>query len=83
MNRRFRSMVEIVSGTLLLLIGLVLALPGVPGPGIAVILGGLFILRNHFTWAKRLTLWIEEKVHAMKLRHKLRHNATGAGRAPD
>lgn len=83
MGRRIRSMAEITCGIVLLVIGLVLALPGVPGPGIPVILGGLFILRKHFRWVNRLTRWIEEKAHAIKLRRRVGRNVSGERPAPE
>jgi Putative transmembrane protein (PGPGW) len=44
-----------------LLVGIVLALPLVPGPGIVFILLGLVLLSDHFTWAKRLLDWAKRK----------------------
>ncbi len=52
---------KILGGFVLLLIGGILALPGVPGPGIAVILLGLWVLSDHFTWARRALAWLKEK----------------------
>ncbi len=48
-----RRPVEIISGFGLLAIGLILAIPGVPGPGFLVMIAGLVILARHFHWAKR------------------------------
>lgn len=44
----------IVFGFTLLLIGILLAIPGVPGPGILVIWAGLAILAVEFVWARKL-----------------------------
>jgi uncharacterized protein (TIGR02611 family) len=44
----------IVLGILIVLAGAALSLPGVPGPGIAVILIGLGFLALEFDWAERL-----------------------------
>ena len=49
------------TGLAVLLVGLILALPMVPGPGIPVIILGLVLLSDHFTWAKRSLHWIREK----------------------
>jgi drug/metabolite transporter (DMT)-like permease len=49
-----RKRLRIVCGFLLLFTGAVLALPGVPGPGIVFILLGLLILSDHFVWANKL-----------------------------
>jgi xanthosine utilization system XapX-like protein len=52
---------RIFLGFAALLVGIVLALPLVPGPGIALILLGLVLLSDHFTWAKRLLDWAKRK----------------------
>jgi uncharacterized protein (TIGR02611 family) len=44
----------VVLGLLIVLAGGALSLPGVPGPGIAVILIGLGFLALEFDWAERL-----------------------------
>jgi uncharacterized protein (TIGR02611 family) len=49
---------RIVVGLLLILIGIVLALPGVPGPGLLVVFGGLTVLGAEFEWARRLREWM-------------------------
>ena len=38
---------KLVAGLALLVIGVVLALPGIPGPGILIILLGLWLLSHH------------------------------------
>ncbi|HZP40701.1 MAG TPA: PGPGW domain-containing protein [Candidatus Binatia bacterium] len=45
---------RIVVGAALLLLGAVLSLPGIPGPGVLVAFGGLTLLAAEFTWAERL-----------------------------
>ena len=52
---------RILGGFFLLLVGGVLALPAVPGPGIPVILLGLWVLSDHFAWAKRALAWVKKK----------------------
>ena len=54
---RFRT----VSGLMLLFGGLILAIPGVPGPGIPLMLVGLVILSERFAWAKRVLNWTRAK----------------------
>lgn len=44
----------IVTGVVLVLLGIVMSGPGVPGPGILVILVGLSFLALEFDWAERL-----------------------------
>ncbi len=63
-----RKILRMSLGLLLLGVGVILALPGVPGPGIAVIILGLVILRDHFHWARRLLEWTKQR--AEKLRNR-------------
>jgi hypothetical protein len=65
-----RKILRVSLGFLLLAVGAVLSIPGVPGPGIAVIILGLVILSDHFHWARRLLDWAKRK--AAKLRSRLR-----------
>jgi len=53
---------RIIGGGLLVLIGIVLALPGVPGPGLLVVFGGLTVLGAEFEWARRLRDWMRTTV---------------------
>jgi uncharacterized protein (TIGR02611 family) len=48
------KLVITVVGTLVILVGIVLSGPGVPGPGFVVIVCGLAILSTEFEWAERL-----------------------------
>ena len=45
---------RLVLGLALALVGLVLALPGIPGPGLLVMFVGLTVLSTEFEWARRL-----------------------------
>ena len=60
---RSRRRLGVVCGFLLLFAGLILAIPGVPGPGLALALLGLVILSSHFAWAKRLLDWARRKLN--------------------
>ena len=57
---------RMASGIALLVVGALLSLPGVPGPGIPLILVGLWILSDHFTWARRAHEWVAEKWHRVR-----------------
>ena len=57
-----RKTLRILGGFGLLLAGFVLALPFVPGPGIPLMILGLVILGEHFSWAKRLLDWGKSKL---------------------
>ena len=58
---RSRRKLGVVTGFLLVSVGLILAIPGVPGPGIPIVLLGLVILSSHFFWAKWLLDWAKQK----------------------
>jgi len=45
---------RVIVGIALVLIGIVLALPLVPGPGLLVVFVGLTVLSTEFEWARRL-----------------------------
>ena len=60
----------------LLIVGVVLALPGVPGPGIALILLGLWMLRDHFAWAARAHAWVMQRAE------DVRRKAAGKSKEP-
>jgi hypothetical protein len=51
---------RIVVGLVLLLLGIVLSLPLVPGPGLVLVVFGLGFLSHEFTWARRL----RDRAHA-------------------
>ena len=59
-----RRPLKITGGFLLLVVGAILALPGVPGPGIPLILLGLLILSDRFPWAARLLNWAKRTITA-------------------
>ena len=61
MVRRVVVAGRIAAGFALLIVGGILALPGVPGPGIVVMLLGLVLLSNHFEWARKALAWCKEK----------------------
>ena len=49
-----KRIIIVVIGFTVLLLGLVMAIPLVPGPGILVIPAGLAILALEFVWARKL-----------------------------
>ena len=53
MLRQTKRVGRVVVGLILLALGVVLALPGIPGPGVLVLLGGLTVLSAEFDWARR------------------------------
>jgi hypothetical protein len=71
MISKMRKALRLSAGFALLIVGGILALPGVPGPGIPLILLGLVLLSDHFAWANRTLAWTREKF--ARLRGKGRH----------
>jgi len=65
-----RKILRIALGFLVLVAGLIMAVPGVPGPGIAVMIVGLVILSDHFQWARRMLDWAKQK--AERIRERIR-----------
>ena len=65
-----KRILRITAGLVLLVVGAVLMLPGVPGPGIVLVLFGLSILAVDFVWAHRLKTHL--KKHADKVVDKIR-----------
>lgn len=63
-----RKIIRISLGFLALIAGAILSLPGVPGPGIALIIFGLVILADHYSWARRALDWAKEKANRMRER---------------
>ena len=57
---------RLVAGLALLIIGVVLALPGIPGPGIPIMLLGLWLLSHHFAWAGRALAWLRERTSGFR-----------------
>lgn len=61
-----RAILRISAGFFLIAAGLVLSLPGVPGPGFLLIFLGLVLLAEHFHWARRARDWAKEKAARLK-----------------
>jgi hypothetical protein len=49
---------RVLVGLVLMLVGGVLSLPGIPGPGILLVIGGLTLLGREFHWARRANEWL-------------------------
>jgi len=58
----FWRLCRVIVGLILLALGLFLSLPGVPGPGIVLIVLGFGILGRHFHWAHRANIYVKEKL---------------------
>jgi uncharacterized protein (TIGR02611 family) len=60
---------RIVAGLLLVVVGLILALPLVPGPGLLVVAIGVGLLSHEFEWARRLRSWAQAEVERLRSRN--------------
>ena len=52
---------RIVIGIALVLLGAVLSLPLVPGPGLLIVFGGLTVLSSEFEWARRWKTYLHDQ----------------------
>jgi hypothetical protein len=57
---------KVIAGFGLLIVGGILALPGVPGPGILIIVFGLWLLSDHFAWARKTLAWARAKADQVR-----------------
>jgi hypothetical protein len=70
-NRKFKQVAISLIGGLLIIIGLLLSLPLVPGPGLLVIAAGLAILATEHDWAQGYLDKVKNELHKTKIRaHK-------------
>ncbi len=63
---RMPKHLRLLVGCGLLVVGAILSLPLVPGPGIALIVLGLVILRRDLPWAQRLLEWSKQRWEAVR-----------------
>jgi len=52
---------RIVIGSILIVLGIVLSLPLVPGPGLLLVFGGLTVLSSEFEWARRWKTYLHDQ----------------------
>jgi membrane protein implicated in regulation of membrane protease activity len=55
-----KRIARITAGVALIIAGLFLMIPGIPGPGFIVVFAGLSILAIDFVWAHRLKIKMKE-----------------------
>lgn len=67
-GRRTRRIVVTVAGLALTAIGILLALPLVPGPGILVAIAGVALLASEYDWAKDALNWAQNKTRGGRQR---------------
>ena len=62
-------LVRVVVGLMLLVVGVVLSLPLVPGPGVLLVVFGLGLLSHEFEWARRLRDWAHVQFERLRRGH--------------
>jgi hypothetical protein len=73
-TRSGRRILVAIAGFTVLLLGLALGIPGIPGPGIALVIAGLAILATEFPWARR---WLNKvRAYGRQAADKLRGRST-------
>jgi uncharacterized protein (TIGR02611 family) len=60
-----KRVLRITGGIAVVIVGVILSIPGVPGPGLLVIFAGLSILAIDFVWAHRLKTRIQNQAGKM------------------
>lgn len=62
MNRTYRKILILAVGSLLTIVGIVGAIPFIPGPGTLLILVGLALLSRESKTARRFDQWLRRKL---------------------
>ena len=71
-GRRSRRIVVTFSGVALTIVGIVLAVPLVPGPGLLVAIGGIALLASEYDWAKDALNWAQDRSRGRRQRFEAR-----------
>lgn len=71
-SRRSRRIVVTLLGVALTIVGVVLAVPLVPGPGLLVAIGGVALLASEYDWAKDALNWAQDKSRGSRQRFRER-----------
>jgi len=56
-----KRVIRITAGIVIVITGLIMSIPGVPGPGLLVVFAGLSILAIDFVWAHRLKTKLQDQ----------------------
>ncbi|HXJ32580.1 MAG TPA: PGPGW domain-containing protein [Candidatus Eisenbacteria bacterium] len=59
---------RVVVGLVLLIVGCILSLPLVPGPGLLLVVVALSVLSHEFEWARRLRNWAHAEYERLSRR---------------
>lgn len=66
LRRASRLLAVSTIGAVLVAVGVALSLPGVPGPGLLLVIAGLAVLAKEFDWAHRLMAKAKAKAEQLK-----------------
>jgi drug/metabolite transporter (DMT)-like permease len=69
-SSRARKWLRIAGGFLLIAGGLILSIPGIPGPGFVLVFVGLVMLSEYYHWARRTLDWARQKWDWIRRKHK-------------
>ena len=68
MLQQTKRATRIVIGIVLIVLGIVLSLPLVPGPGLLLVFGGLTVLSTEFEWARRWKTYLHDQFRRLTRR---------------
>lgn len=68
MLQQTKRVTRIAIGSGLIVLGAVLSLPLVPGPGLLLVFGGVTVLSSEFEWARRLKKSMSDQFHRLTRR---------------
>ena len=80
MKSPYITLLTLLAGFALLIVGALLALPGIPGPGIPILLLGLLLLSDRFAWARKALTWLREKTAGIRWPAACSNNSDVKGR---
>jgi len=67
---RLPAPIKLVTGFVLLFAGAALAIPGIPGPGIPIMVLGLLLLSERYHWARRVLAWGRAQVERIRRKRR-------------
>lgn len=77
-----RRACRVVGGIALVVVGVFLSLPGIPGPGIVMVILGLGLLSSEFHWADRLYGRVKKTGQALVRRAQSKREDTEERQGP-
>jgi uncharacterized protein (TIGR02611 family) len=78
-----KRVLRITAGFVLLLLGAIMMLPGITGPGFLLMLAGLGILAVDFVWAHRLRTYLKDRADKVMARVRKKFGKRVPSEKPD